>query len=345
MSKENEIVVKQTNTLQIDDSMIEALKHRYEMFVKLQKEVLEEGTDYGYPAGQKPDQKPSLYKSGAEKLSQLFGLIPEFIELKAIEDKSFVMYKFRCELRAQDGRVVGIGYGVATSDEKTHWKQNPLGNANTIIKIAKKRSHVDAVLNGLGASNVFTQDLEDYEPGQIDNTQAVIQPKHSVTKPTETTQPANKQNTALPRNEHVVEAKSEDIPLDLEKQPTQKQKNFLAQLMRETAKRKNIPINEEVRWAETIRGKKANEWTAKDFSNMIILYKVLKVASKDLQKILIESLLEMPSFLDEIVRDLENHTKGLYSEEELIEIIRGKQINLLPTDDTIDDTFNEEPPF
>ncbi|KAF2961999.1 hypothetical protein [Fervidobacterium sp. 2310opik-2] len=65
-----------------------------------------------------------------------------------------------------------FGYGVATSDEKVHWKQTPLDNANTIIKIAKKRSHVGAVLNNLSTSNVFTQNLEDYEPGQIYAAQA-----------------------------------------------------------------------------------------------------------------------------------------------------------------------------
>ncbi|MCX7654868.1 MAG: hypothetical protein N2Z58_09375, partial [Fervidobacterium sp.] len=71
-------------------------------------------------------------------------------------------------LRTVNGRLVGVGYGFASSFEKNHWRSNPLGNANTILKIAKKRSHVDAVLTGLGASNVFTQDIEDYEASQLE---------------------------------------------------------------------------------------------------------------------------------------------------------------------------------
>lgn len=168
----SEIKVKQQSQISLtpNSEMIEALKNRYNMFRQLQKDVLEENVDYGYPAGKKDaSQKPSLYKSGAEKLTQLFNLIVDFQEIEAIENEKEVRYKFRCELHTLDGRLVGVGYGMASSFEKSHWKQNPLGNANTILKIAKKRSHVDAVLTGLGASNVFTQDIEDYEPEQINS--------------------------------------------------------------------------------------------------------------------------------------------------------------------------------
>lgn len=164
--------MKNELSLTINQQMIDALKTRYEMLRKLQKDVLEENVDYGYPAGKRDySQKPSLYKSGAEKLTQLFNLVVDFHEVEAIENEKEVRYKFRCELRTVDGRLVGVGYGMASSFEKQHWKQNPLGNANTILKIAKKRSHVDAVLTGLGASNVFTQDIEDYEPEQLSSQQ------------------------------------------------------------------------------------------------------------------------------------------------------------------------------
>lgn len=127
--------------------------------------------DYGYPDGKKnKNAKPSLYKSGAEKMTQLFNLIVDFQELEAVEAKEHVFYKFRCEIKTRSGQLVGVGYGSGSSNEKKHWSANPLGNANTILKMAKKRSHVDAVLTGLGASNVFTQDVEDYEPEQINNT-------------------------------------------------------------------------------------------------------------------------------------------------------------------------------
>ena len=141
---------------------IRELKQQYDMFRRLQKEVLEENIDYGYPAGRRSqEEKPSLYKSGAEKLTRLFNLTPRFELLKVVEQEDYVAYMFKCTLQTRDGFTVGEGYGSCNSREKRHWSENPLGNANTILKMAKKRSHVDAVLTGLGASNVFTQDLED----------------------------------------------------------------------------------------------------------------------------------------------------------------------------------------
>ena len=159
------------NILEITDEMIDAIVDRYNKFTELQKKLLKENVDYGYPAKRRDQfQKPSLYKSGAEKLSQLFKFIPRFKELRVVEEPKFVFYKIQCDLvKIIDGEeiIFGTGFGVANSAEKTHWAKNPLGNANSILKIAKKRAHVDAVLTTLGASTVFTQDLEDFEDEQL----------------------------------------------------------------------------------------------------------------------------------------------------------------------------------
>ena len=313
-----EQTTQQQNILMyITDDMVNALKQRYDMFRKLQKEVLEENIDYGFPAGQKsPDQKPSLYKSGAEKLSQLFGLVPEFIELKSIEERNFVMYKFRCELRTQDGRIVGIGYGVATSDEKAHWKQNPLGNANTIIKIAKKRSHVDAVLNGLGASNVFTQDLEDYEPEQIDSVQA-IQPKPA--QPQQTTQQATQTN----------------------KQPSDKQKKFFWELVKKVATKNGVSAEEELKKAELVIKKTPQEWTPRDFSNMITLYQFLaNCEHQGLRAIVLtHALADFNGFIEKFASDIEKFVKQQMTIEEFEAKLMSIEIPVPTQDD------NEEIPF
>lgn len=159
----SELEVKK-EMLVVSKEDIARLKQQYDMFRELQRKVLEEGIDYGFPAGQRdPSQKPSLYKSGAEKLTRLFGLIPEFELLKAIEEENFVYYMFKCTLKTRSEVVIGEGYGSCNSREKEGWSKEPLKFANNILKIAKKRAHVDAVLTGLGASNVFTQDLEDME--------------------------------------------------------------------------------------------------------------------------------------------------------------------------------------
>jgi Uri superfamily endonuclease len=167
----SEVEVKKEGFLpRISIGDIRELKQQYDLFRKLQQEVLENGIDYGYPAGKRsPEEKPSLYKSGAEKLTRLFNLTPRFELLKVVEEEDFVMYTFKCTLQTQNGFIVGEGFGSCNSREKRHWSENPLANANTILKMAKKRAHVDAVLTGLGASNVFTQDIEDLveeEPAQ-----------------------------------------------------------------------------------------------------------------------------------------------------------------------------------
>ncbi len=161
----------------ITEKAIEELKTQYDMFRELQKRVLEPGIDYGWPAGRKSvDQKPSLYKSGAEKITRLFGLVPRFELIEKTEEDDFIKYMFKCTLYTPKGIVVGEGFGAANSREKNHWKKEPWANQNAILKIAKKRAHVDAVLTGLGASNVFTQDLEDMED-EIDSEISATEPQ------------------------------------------------------------------------------------------------------------------------------------------------------------------------
>ena len=159
-----EIVPENESLIQIKLENINFIKQQYDLFRELQKKVLEDGIDFGYPAGKKvQSQKPSLYKSGAEKLTRLFNLIADFQLEKEIEREDFIFYQFRCTLRTTAGTIVGVGYGACNSREKNVWNSNPWVFQNTILKMAKKRAHVDAVLTGLGASNVFTQDLEDLE--------------------------------------------------------------------------------------------------------------------------------------------------------------------------------------
>lgn len=150
--------------LKIDEEAILELKRQYDLFRKLQENVLEKEIDFGYPAGKHGKyQKPSLYKSGAEKLTRLFKLIPRFEIMDEVKKKDFIMYEVRCYLYSQSGILIGEGFGACNSDEKLGWKENPWKHQNSILKMAKKRAHVDAALTGLGASNVFTQDIEDFE--------------------------------------------------------------------------------------------------------------------------------------------------------------------------------------
>ena len=57
-------------------------------------------------------------------------------------------------------KVDGQGWMVAKGGEKVE-NDNPADHYNTVLKMAKKRALVDAVLTATAASDIFTQDLEE----------------------------------------------------------------------------------------------------------------------------------------------------------------------------------------
>lgn len=173
------------------DEQISVTKKQVGAINTLVDEVLDEGVDYGKEKG---IDKPFLHKPGAEQLCITFGLAPRFtIVDKTIDldhpDFPLIDYDVRCELHKRDtGQWVGDGVGNCNSWEKKYryrrdwyngggkpqgdeWEKTKGGNyyrrvpnddimtqKNTILKMAKKRAHVDAVLNSTGASRLFTQD-------------------------------------------------------------------------------------------------------------------------------------------------------------------------------------------
>lgn len=80
--------------------------------------------DYGRIAGSK---KPALFKSGAEKLCEAFGLVPEFILLPdSISDwkEGFFYFHYKCELRRiATGELVATANGSCNSrEDKYGWR-------------------------------------------------------------------------------------------------------------------------------------------------------------------------------------------------------------------------------
>jgi len=118
-------------------------------------------TDYGTMPGV---SKPSLYKAGAEQLCKLFQLTPalELINSQEDWDNGFFHYSYRVKLYHRGNeQFVGEGIGSCNSKEKRYRGQDPYTLNNTIMKMAKKRALVDAVLTVTAASRYFTQDVED----------------------------------------------------------------------------------------------------------------------------------------------------------------------------------------
>ena len=133
----------------------------YQTMIAFVAAQMRKDVDYGVIPGTK---KPTLLKPGAEKLCRLFSLRPNYELISFITDfdKPLFHYHYRCTLVRQ-GEMVGNGDGCCNSKENKYQKQEYkiYDLTNTICKMAQKRALVAAVLSSCGASQFFTQDLED----------------------------------------------------------------------------------------------------------------------------------------------------------------------------------------
>lgn len=122
--------------------------------------VLIAGVDYGIIPNCK---KPTLLKSGAEKILNYLGLIARTEVTNRVEDYNvgFFSYEAKVYLIDYNGVVKGEGIGITNTRESKYAKTNGYAVQNTVLKMAKKRALVDAALNVGNLSARFTQDVED----------------------------------------------------------------------------------------------------------------------------------------------------------------------------------------
>ena len=122
--------------------------------------------------------KPTLLKSGAEILADVFSFRTTAKVINRIKnyDKQFVLYEVCVTVFDKDGNIAAEGLGSCNSRERKYLKTDFATNLNTVLKIAKKRAYVDAILTATHASKVFTQDIED-----IVNLQLVKSDDHNNT--------------------------------------------------------------------------------------------------------------------------------------------------------------------
>jgi hypothetical protein len=92
----------------------------------------------------------------------LFRLAPTF-EIKVRElEQGHREYEIITTLRnIPTGEIWAQGVGCCSTMESKYKSRIPVDMYNTILKMAKKRSQADAVLTATGASDIFTQDIED----------------------------------------------------------------------------------------------------------------------------------------------------------------------------------------
>lgn len=162
--------------------------------------VLVAGTDYGVIPR---CSKPSLLKSGAEKVLNYLGLIARTVVTNRMEDYTagFFSYEVKVYLVDYSGVVKGEGIANCNTKEPKYAKNNGFASMNTVLKMAKKRALVDAALNVGNLSARFTQDMEDLkdlnsEPdNKIGKNPEELNPK--TAKPAAKEKPATKKQLTL----------------------------------------------------------------------------------------------------------------------------------------------------
>ena len=136
--------------------------------------VLKRGIDFGMIRKKNGDaitKKPTLFKSGAEKVAVAYGLCQRYTLESKLEDieHGFFYFLVRCDLiKIYDGKeyVITSSYGSGNTREGRTGSQSPYDGANSAVKMAQKRALVSAALSLGCVSNMFNQDIEsDTEDG------------------------------------------------------------------------------------------------------------------------------------------------------------------------------------
>lgn len=190
-----------TNAIQLMPSEMTSLtafdvRKRVNLVQEVMRAVMKRDTHYGIIPGSK---KETLYKAGSEVLLATFQIAidPKVEDLSTADEA-----RYRVTTRATHAPTetfLGAGIGEASSEEEKYkWRQivhenewaataedrrrvkfyrdgnmvkqvrtNVADVANTILKMAKKRSQIDATLTVTGASDIFTQDIEDLPDGYL----------------------------------------------------------------------------------------------------------------------------------------------------------------------------------
>lgn len=89
---------------------------------------------------------------------------------------------------------------------------NPADYYNTILKMAKKRAHVDAVLTATAASDIFTQDVEDMPPEIVGGNKKPKAKNKPKPKKEKTPEP-NKNGSVIQEQLNAIYDKGADLQL------------------------------------------------------------------------------------------------------------------------------------
>jgi hypothetical protein len=178
---------------------IDTLVERVNLLKELMTRCMVEGQHHGTIPG---TRKPSLWKPGAELICVLFQLGTRYPRGSMLieRDNGHFLFTLTCELfHIPTGRVVGEGVGAGSTMEYRYRiqtedrysdngqpikaKYTPFDFYNTVLKMARKRAMIDAVLTACGASELWTQDVEDNPELYQDQGKHHQPARHSLPKP------------------------------------------------------------------------------------------------------------------------------------------------------------------
>jgi len=178
------------------------IRKRTHAVQEIMRGVMKEGTHYGTIPG---TPKPSLWKAGAEVLCMTFRLAPLLESRVAVDDPeaewSYTSFKrdgnivtgtcigyfeveATCTIAGLNGETFSRCSARCCSREAKYRSLSLFDIRNTVLKMAEKRAFVSAVLMATGASDIFTQDLEDFPELMDPAVPKTIEPKPRPASPT-----------------------------------------------------------------------------------------------------------------------------------------------------------------
>jgi len=193
------------------------MKQRLSLVQTFFKEVMVRDQDYGIIPG---TDKPTLLKPGAEKLCEFYGFAITVKKLEETADRQTGYYRAIVTVALvskRTGATVAEGVGEANTLEGRYrwrwlpeWKlpagvdkaglkveerrdkngrpylmyrvenEDPWALWNTVLKMAKKRALIDAVLSATRSSGIFTQDVEDLQEWIDGSAPVPEEPRHNA---------------------------------------------------------------------------------------------------------------------------------------------------------------------
>jgi len=201
---EQMIVREQAEVVKSESLSLKQITDRVNLVHEVLNKVMLKGTHFGSVPG--CGSKDVLLKPGADLLAMTFRLVPQFSVERTDLENGHREYGVTCSMYNPSGELMGQGVGSASTMEKKYrYRKDAKGNRienediadvyNTVLKIAKKRAHIDATLTVTGAADIFTQDLIDEDDAQQKPPIKPPQSKSGANKPDNQPEPETTRTT------------------------------------------------------------------------------------------------------------------------------------------------------